>query len=96
MPIAYLMIRPGLAYRSEAFAAGLKAAGYDVLTRAPPPGDISAETALVTWNRTSHCAREADAVERGGGRVLVSENGYLGKGAVPVDADQDLIAERLL
>src|SRR3990167_7010375 len=80
-PVAYLMIRPGLAYRSEAFAAGLKAAGYDVLIRMPPSGDVSADTVLVTWNRSVHCAAAADSVERRGGRVLVSENGYLGKGA---------------
>lgn len=80
-PVAYLMIRPGLPYRSEAFAAGLGAAGYDVLVRPPPPGDVTADTVLVTWNRTPHNARDADIVEKRGGTVLVSENGYLGKGS---------------
>lgn len=80
MPVAYLIIRPGLPYRSEAFAAGLGAAGYDVLSRSPPPGDVKPDTVLVTWNRTAHSARDADTVEQRGGTVLVAENGYLGKG----------------
>lgn len=61
-------------YRRDAFVQGLTRAGYDVVDNASPKaGDV-----LVTWNRYH---TEADDWERGGGTVLVSENGYIGHDA---------------
>lgn len=73
---AYCLIRPQPHYRSEAFVAGLKAAGYRVssaLPIAPRPGDI-----LVIWNRYFSTHDLALEFERRGGMVIVAENGYLG------------------
>ncbi|WP_143694842.1 hypothetical protein [Variovorax sp. JS1663] len=56
--------------------AGLRAAGYEIEPRIgqPGPGDI-----LVIWNRTASRELEAQRFEIAGARVLVCENGYLGK-----------------
>jgi len=75
---AYSLIRQAPHYRREAFASGLKAVGYEVIHDAPThgaPGDL-----LLTWNRYGYQHEVATRFERGGGRVLVAENGYLGVG----------------
>lgn len=72
---AVCMIRPEPHYRSDAFARGLRAAGYEVGAYARP-GD--ARDLLVIWNRYGSFAQRADAWEAHGGTVLVAENGYLG------------------
>lgn len=75
--IAYLTIRDTPVYRRDAFAEGLKAAGFAVrngYTLRPNPGDI-----LVTWNRYGSNDIAAAAFERAGSKVLVAENGYLGR-----------------
>jgi hypothetical protein len=56
--------------------AGLKAAGYEVTDtlRDPRPGDV-----LVGWNRYGTIEDAAPKFERVGGRVLIAENGYIGK-----------------
>lgn len=63
-------------YRREDFTAGLQAVGFEVVASLPQPkrGD-----ALLVWNR--HGAKDALAqhFEAAGARVLVAENGYLGK-----------------
>jgi hypothetical protein len=76
VPRACCLIRPAPHYRSEAFIAGLKAAGYEVTTqlRDPRPGDV-----LVGWNRYGTMEDAAGKFERAGGRVLIVENGYIGK-----------------
>lgn len=75
---AYCLIRPQPWYRREAFVAGLKAAGLAV--QSGRPDKIDAGTVLVIWNRYADNDALACQVERGGGRVLVAENGYLGAG----------------
>lgn len=75
---AFCLIRAQPWYRREAFAEGLKASGHQVMLRSPDRFD--AETLLVIWNRYSENHALAQMVERGGGRVLVAENGYLAKG----------------
>lgn len=76
MPRALCSLRDSLNYRKEAFERGLQAAGYKLVPRLdrPEPGDV-----LLTWNRTGAGAEMAAHVERHGGRVLVAENGWLGK-----------------
>lgn len=76
--IAYSLIRSQPCYRAEAFAAGLKAAGYEVLRRGPErarPGDV-----LLIWNRYAGTHEIASCFEKEGGTVVVAENGYLGAG----------------
>lgn len=70
------LLRPSLHYRRDAFDAGLRAAGYEVvdaLTK-PEPGDV-----VLAWNRTGGVGETAHHLERRGATVLVTENGYLGK-----------------
>jgi hypothetical protein len=76
---AYCLIRSQPHYRHEAFIAGLKAAGYTVIHQAVgkvEPGDV-----LVIWNRYGSNEQLADQFEARGGRVLVAENGYIGRDA---------------
>lgn len=72
---AVCLIREQPAYRREAFLAGLAACGIPVVDRLKP----SPETVLLIWNRYGAGAQAADEVERAGGRVVVCENGYLGR-----------------
>lgn len=76
MPRAINRLRASLHYRREAFDAGLRAAGFDVVEQLPDPrpGDL-----LLIWNRYGGYHEEAQHFERAGARVLVTENGYLGK-----------------
>jgi hypothetical protein len=72
---ACLLVRDLPPYRRGAFEAGLKAIGYEVDSRIRPERD----NILVTWNRYSMFDAVARDYERRGGRVLVAENGYLGR-----------------
>ena len=76
-PRAVCLLRDGPAYRKEAFIEGLRNAGYDIVPndfRGPSSADV-----LLIWNRYGGYDEAATQWERGGGRVLVVENGYLGK-----------------
>lgn len=75
---AYSLIRPQPWYRREAFETGLKAAGYEVINGTPAhpePDDV-----LLIWNRYGDKHEIANRFEAAGAKVLVAENGYLGKG----------------
>jgi hypothetical protein len=58
-------------------ALNLRSAGFDVVTQLakPRPGDV-----LLIWNRYGGGHELAGEFERAGARVLVAENGWLGKG----------------
>lgn len=76
MAKALCLLRDALHYRKAAFCAGLQAAGYtlaDAIPR-PAPDDV-----LVIWNRYGGFHEHASRFEVVGARVLVAENGYLGK-----------------
>jgi hypothetical protein len=75
---AWNLTRADMHYRHEVFSAGLRAAGYDVRSGAPEakPGNL-----LLIWNRYGAYHDQASSFERGGGTVVVAENGYLGKDA---------------
>lgn len=87
---AVCRIRAEPHYRSDAFRAGLHAAGFrlEPLVHAPKATDV-----LVIWNRYGYEANLADAWERAGAAVIVAENGYLGHHedayAKPFNADGD-------
>jgi hypothetical protein len=72
---ACLLVRDLPPYRRGSFEAGLKAIGYDVDSRIRPDRD----NILVIWNRYSMFDSVASDYEKRGGRVLVAENGYLGR-----------------
>lgn len=74
--LAQCNLPDGPNYRRDVFLSGLKAAGYEAKRRVdhPKEGDI-----LLIWNRRAQDEAEAKRFERTGGRVLVAENGYLGK-----------------
>lgn len=76
MPVAYCLIRDQPCYRRDAFVAGLRAVGYAVVAGAEQPkaGDI-----LVIWNRYGHWHDIATKFEEAGCKVIVAENGYLGR-----------------
>lgn len=83
MPRAWSLIREQPQYRREAFAAGLRAAGYavecqDYFRASIPYETVGSEDALVVWNRYGTVEQIAECFEAHGGRVLVAENGYLG------------------
>jgi hypothetical protein len=63
-------------YRREVFAAGLSAAGFDVVCK-PPPGVIDVHDALIIWNRYGTNDVLAKRFEKTGAWVFVAENGYL-------------------
>lgn len=65
------LIRSAPHYRADAFAAGLAAIGGT-------PAGVNDCDVLVIWNRYGGWEKDADRVERRGGRVLVAENGYMG------------------
>lgn len=73
---AVCLIRPALIYRRQCFITGLKAAGFKVVDSlpAPTPKDV-----LVIWNRYYRWDTTAKLYEKTGARVIVCENGYMGK-----------------
>ncbi len=76
MRYAQSLLPDGPNYRRDAFLAGLRAAGFDVRPRIdnPTPDDV-----LVIWNRPALLEAEARRFEAAGAKVIVVENGYLGK-----------------
>ena len=81
---AVILLNGSPHYRRDAFAAGLKATGYETVfenNADPKPGDV-----LVIWNRYKDAiARE---FERAGASVLVAENAWVG----PEDKDKHYFA----
>jgi hypothetical protein len=79
-PFAYVMIRAEPQYRADAFRQGLRAAGFQVAgtprLQPPNPDDV-----LVIWNRYGRFNFWAETFERAGARVVVAENGALGRDA---------------
>lgn len=72
---ACVLIRDLPPYRRKSFVNGLKALGYDVSNKIDP----SPDNVLVIWNRytsTDHVAKQYEVVN---GKVIVAENGYLGR-----------------
>lgn len=76
MPRALCLLPEGPNYRRGDFLAGLAGAGLEVVDQLarPEPADV-----LLVWNRTGWRNEEARRFEAAGARVLVAENGYLGK-----------------
>ncbi len=73
---ALSLLRNSEHYRAAAFCAGLQAMGFEVVTQIPDPTPADA---LLTWNRSGGNNETAHRFENAGARVIVAENGYLGK-----------------
>lgn len=76
MKRAVCLLRDSIHYRKDAFCQGLRENGYEVLPGLQRPGEGDL---LVIWNRYAGYDEVATSWERCGARVLVTENGYLGK-----------------
>lgn len=77
MPDAVCLIRPGQPYSQPQFTDGLKACGFSVTTDMrlkPKPDDV-----LLIWNRGGSRHHYALEFERVGAKVIVAENGWIGK-----------------
>jgi hypothetical protein len=70
------LLRSNLVYRRDAFDAGFAKLGYKPYYN----GVIDHNDVLVIWNRYGHGHELAQAYERAEGKVIVCENGHLGKG----------------
>lgn len=75
-PRALILVRHQPHYRREAFEAGARAAGFQLVTSLSDP---RADDIIITWNRYGATDAQARALEAAGGRVLVTENGYFGR-----------------
>ncbi len=75
---AFLLIRHEPHYRRDAFEAGLRACGYEI-HGAPRGGNMGPGDVLVIWNRYGHYHALACMAEQAGVRVIVAENGPLGR-----------------
>ena len=76
-PTAWIGLKQTPNYRCESFAKGFIRHGYAIefgLPRAAVSGDV-----LLIWNRSGLSDIAARGFEKVGNRVLVAENGYLGK-----------------
>jgi hypothetical protein len=74
---AFVLIRHDPLYRRASFEQGLRAVGYEI--HGIPRDTIKPSDVLVIWNRYGEGAIYADRFETAGARVLVAENGYLGR-----------------
>lgn len=77
---AYCLIREGPHYRRNAFLEGLRHNGFTVSVNQPPDGP-HAGNVLVIWNRYGDRHFIAERFEKAGGRIVVAENGYMGRDA---------------
>lgn len=76
---ACVLFRPTVAYRREVFQSGLRRLGYEVVER--PLSIPNSDDLLVMWNRSPHEEAYAQRYERAGAKLVVCENGYIGKDA---------------
>lgn len=76
---ACVALRSNDYYRADVFAEGLRRHGFQVekeWQRQPRPDDL-----LLLWNRGRGMDAIADIYEAAGARVVIAENGYIGKPA---------------
>ena len=73
---ATVLFKPSVSYRRDAFEAGLRDIGYDLLPT--PLSSPSKDDLLVLWNRSHYEEGIARRYEGVGAAVIVAENGYIG------------------
>lgn len=75
-----MQIRPSPEYRSAAFVEGLRKCGYEVLNSHKAHQSVpEKDDVLVIWNRYAHSDLAAKHFEKVEAKVLIAENGYLGR-----------------
>jgi hypothetical protein len=84
MPTAYLHFPDAVHYRREAFIGGLSRLGY-IVQQGQPSVALRDNDVAVIWNKTARSHQSVEAARKGGGALIVCENGYAGK---DVDARQ--------
>lgn len=77
-PTAFLLLQHTPNYRRDAFAAGLTALGFNI-GGMPRSGNPRPDDLLVIWNRYGHFDQLARRFELAGAKVIVAENGPLGR-----------------
>jgi hypothetical protein len=82
VPTACVKLHVTLHYCKDAFEAGLKKHGYDIIN-APSPSP-SSDDILVLWNRYTRDEAHAVRYEKAQATVLIAENSWLG----PEDKDK--------
>lgn len=75
MPRALNLLRQAPHYRRDAFDAGLRAAGFEVVTRLPDPGPGDL---VLTWNAYGGFGDTGQHFQQRGAKWLVAENAPLG------------------
>lgn len=74
---AWLAVKDQPHYRADAFRAGLRRLGYEVVPIIR--GTIEPDDLLVTWNLHGEAEQRAGLFRAAGAKVIVAENGYIGK-----------------
>lgn len=88
MKRAFIAIRPTVVPRMTAVSEGLTRLGYKLHIGGPGAGDYPSPADIcVSWNRAGSAGALASMVVAAGGRSIVLENGYLGKGMTAVARD---------
>jgi hypothetical protein len=73
---ALSLLRNSEHYRAAAFRAGLFAVGFEVVDELADPTPVDV---VLSWNRSGGHDETCRRFERAGARVIIAENGYLGK-----------------
>lgn len=79
MPRAWILIKAQPHYRRDAFESGLAKLGYAVQPINQIPRNVSPGDVIVSWNRTGSLDVMCSEASRRGAKVLIAENGYIGK-----------------
>lgn len=77
MPTACCLIRSSPHYRHDAFHAGLRRIGFNVVDVPVRASRVRSGDVLIIWNRYGYFDAHARQFEAQGNAVLVAENGYL-------------------
>jgi hypothetical protein len=74
------VIRDGPSYKRGVFAAALAKVGYKVVAQAAP--SPAKDDLILIWNRhAGYWNKLAQRYEKAGAKIIVAENGWIGKGA---------------
>ena len=65
-------------HKFDLFEAGFAAAGYEIVSHNPNPAP---DDVVVAWNRKFSNEQQIARYERAGAKVIITENGYIGRDA---------------
>lgn len=78
MKTAYVHLRVDPHYRLETFVSGLTKLGFHI-ELGQPSEPMNPEDVAIIWNRSARSKTTLEMAARGGGAVIVAENGYWGR-----------------